>query len=129
MHVIWARGQEIGEYNHVPKSGLEKDKASVPLFYKPDELKYHGHGDQRGFLNLNFYEEDKKSEEREPDEPIYCGGSWKTPKSCSPKKHDCEYYAKWEYFSRKDEIKFTIETTHTNTWTGIGFSDDQKMVC
>lgn len=128
MHVIWARGQEIGEYNHSPKSGLEKDKAFVPIFYKPDELKYHGHGDQRGHLSLNFYEEDKKVEVRDPEEADFCGGSWKTPKSCSTKKHNCEYYVKWEYFSRKDEIKFTIETTHTNTWTGIGFSEDQKMV-
>lgn len=57
MHVIWARGQEVGHYNHAPKSGLERDQASVKEFYKPDELKYHGHGDQRGQLTLNFFGE------------------------------------------------------------------------
>jgi len=55
MHVIWARGQESGEYNHYPKSGIEKENAQVKDFYKADELKYHGHGSQRGQLTLNFY--------------------------------------------------------------------------
>lgn len=55
MHVIWARGQEAGKYVHFPKSGLEKDAALVKDFYKPDELKYHGHGDMRGVLSINFH--------------------------------------------------------------------------
>lgn len=55
MHVIWAKGQESGRYKHFPKSGLEKDRASVAEFYKPDELKYHGHGDQRGQTTINFF--------------------------------------------------------------------------
>lgn len=55
MHVIWARGQEADKYNHFPKSGLEKENANVPDFYKPDELKYHGHGDQRGVTAINFF--------------------------------------------------------------------------
>lgn len=55
MHVIWARGQETGQYNHFPKSGLEKEAALVQDFYKADELKYHGHGSQRGLVALNFY--------------------------------------------------------------------------
>ena len=42
MHLIWALGQEQDEYVHVPKSGLETEDHSVPDFYKPDELKYHG---------------------------------------------------------------------------------------
>ena len=53
MHVIWARGQDQGNYKHSPASGLEgnaKDKA----FYRPDELKYHGSGNQRGYLSINF---------------------------------------------------------------------------
>lgn len=57
MHLIWARGQELGRYIHFPKSGLEKDFASVKDFYKPDELKYHGHGDMRGVTTINFYGE------------------------------------------------------------------------
>lgn len=55
MHVIWAVGQEPEKYKHFPLSGLEKGEASVKDFYKPDELKYHGHGDQRGVLSLNFF--------------------------------------------------------------------------
>lgn len=55
MHVIWAVGQDSKEYKHFPKSGLERDEASVKDFYKEDELKYHGHGDQRGFLEHNFF--------------------------------------------------------------------------
>lgn len=55
MHVIWAKGQELNKYVHVPKSGLETEKPSVKDFYQPDELKYHGHGSQRGKLALNFF--------------------------------------------------------------------------
>jgi hypothetical protein len=60
MHVIWAVGQEPGEYSHVPKSGLESPAGtpSIPDFYKPDELKYHGKKN-RGMLSMNFYEEVK----------------------------------------------------------------------
>lgn len=55
MHVIWAKGQEQKNYQHSPKSGLEKDVSLVKDFYKPDELKYHGHGSQRGVTSLNFF--------------------------------------------------------------------------
>lgn len=54
MHVIWAVGQEPNQYKHIPPSGLEKDEASIKDFYKADELKYHGNGDQRGVLSINF---------------------------------------------------------------------------
>lgn len=57
-----------------------------------------------------------------------CFGQWKSPRGCDLTKGTCEYHATWEYFSRKDEVKFTIITTNTNYWTGIGFSDNQKMV-
>lgn len=57
-----------------------------------------------------------------------CFGQWKSPRGCDVTKGTCEYHATWEYFSRKDEVKFTIITTNTNYWTGIGFSDNQKMV-
>lgn len=62
------------------------------------------------------------------EEEDICGGHWQTPRNCNPAKKNCEYYAKWEYLEKKDEVKFTIQTTHTDLWTGIGFSDDQKMV-
>lgn len=62
------------------------------------------------------------------DEFSYCGGEWKIPRTCSSENYTCEYSARWEYKPRKDEIYFTITTKHTNTWTGIGFSKDEKMV-
>lgn len=55
MHVIWAQGQEPGKYVHSPKSGIETERVSVKEFYQPDELKYHGHGAQRGKLTMNFF--------------------------------------------------------------------------
>jgi len=57
MHVIWAQGQEQNRYVHNPQSGLEWDRASVKDFYRQDELKYHGHGAQRGHTTLNFFGE------------------------------------------------------------------------
>lgn len=57
-----------------------------------------------------------------------CGGEWKTPRTCSPENNTCEYHASWEYLYRGDEIRFTISTKHTDTWTGIAFSNDEKMV-
>lgn len=74
-----------------------------------------------------------------------CGGEWKIPKDCNPDNYTCEYSARWELIPRKDEIRlvlqlplvyqtltdnfdsFTITTSHTDTWTGIGFSNDEKM--
>ena len=54
MHVIWAHGQEFGNYIHRPKSGIESNTALDKQFYKPDDIKYHGHGSQRGQININF---------------------------------------------------------------------------
>ena len=59
MHVIWAVGQEPGDYSHIPKSGLEHSPDGTPSvldFYKPDELKYHGKKN-RGIVSMNFFEE------------------------------------------------------------------------
>ncbi|CAL8142378.1 unnamed protein product [Orchesella dallaii] len=56
MHLIWARGQEHGEYVHLPKSGLEREKPSVPNFYAQDEIKYHGQSKQRGVRFIDFSE-------------------------------------------------------------------------
>lgn len=60
--------------------------------------------------------------------PRYCGGEWKHPRTCSTVNFTCDYWAKWEYKPKKDEIHFTITTKHTNLWTGIAFSKDEKMV-
>lgn len=56
-----------------------------------------------------------------------CYGHWKYPSNCSPQEHTCEYYASWETAGRGDEMRWHIETTNTQTWTGIGFSNDQRM--
>ena len=56
MHVIFARGQEMGHYVHSPPSGIEACTANQK-FYKRFELKYHGtHPDQRGQVpSFDFY--------------------------------------------------------------------------
>ncbi|KAB7506882.1 hypothetical protein Anas_02118 [Armadillidium nasatum] len=128
MHIIWARGQEENMYIHYPKSGLEVGKPSIPNFYKPDELKYHGRRDQRGVASLNFFESQSNLAQAGGGEEInWCGGQWKYPHSCSPESNNCEYYAKWEFVEETDEIQFTVSTNHSNLWTGIGFSDDFSM--
>lgn len=130
MHVIWARGQELEHYVHNPPSGLETEAASLRDFYQPDELKYHGHKSQRGVTQINFYDEVKPNvtelgAAHELDNP--CQGHWRHPRTCAPENFDCEYYAEWETIGRGDAMRFKIQTTHTQLWTGIGFSDDQKM--
>lgn len=60
--------------------------------------------------------------------PSNCYGQWSTPKGCNVTAGQCEYHAVWTYSSKTDYMRFTITTTHTTTWTGIGFSDDHKMV-
>lgn len=130
MHVIWARGQEPGNYIHSPKSGIESkdESASNPEFYQADELKYHGHKSQRGVTQINFFDEIKPSVEfpsHELDNP--CKGHWRHPRTCKPENFDCEYYAEWESISEGLQFRFKIQTTHTNLWTGIGFSNDREM--
>ncbi|XP_052758023.1 uncharacterized protein LOC113522394 isoform X1 [Galleria mellonella] len=131
MHVIWARGQEPGKYVHSPPSGLEKGSAAVGDFYRQDELKYHGHGGQRGVTRINFFEEEKSSITGGVL-PLAdkCGGQWKLPSNCNPANNSCDYYASWEYLGQKrgkDSVRFTIKTKQSKFWTGIGFSNDKKM--
>lgn len=124
MHVIWARGQEMGKYVHVPPSGLEKERASKSEFYQPDELKYHGHKQQRGFTQMNFLEEKiVKTDFVQND----CHGEWKHPHDCDNEKNECEYFVTWATTGLGKDMHFRIETTKTKTWTGIGFSNDEKM--
>lgn len=137
MHVIWAKGQELGRYVHSPPSGLEKEMASMREFYQPDELKYHGHKSQRGVAQINFLESAKPklstgSNKTATDTSVNlldnnCEGHWKYPRTCQPEKFNCEYYASWQTIGRGDEFRFRIQTTNTKTWTGIGFSDDERM--
>lgn len=135
MHVIWAKGQEPGRYVHSPPSGLEKESASMRNFYQPDELKYHGHKTQRGVTQINFFEDTKPKAalgSNGTDASINvldnnCEGQWKYPRTCEPEKFNCEYYASWQTIGRGDEFRFRIQTTNTKTWTGVGFSDDERM--
>nr|ARK19817.1 monooxygenase DBH-like protein [Ampulex compressa] len=129
MQVIWAKGQEPGKYVHSPPSGIEKAKVGVKDFYKVDELKYHGHRSQRGVATLNFFEEAKKQQSTGSTilQSGGCGGQWQYPRHCSPENDTCEYFIRWTYKARKDQINFVIRTTNTKTWTGVGFSRDEKM--
>ncbi|XP_045519064.1 uncharacterized protein LOC123710853 isoform X1 [Pieris brassicae] len=127
MHVIWARGQEMGRYIHSPPAGLAQGD-----FYRPDELKYHGHGDQRGVVAMNFFEETKTSLSGSISslDNNKCGAQFKWPSACDVANNTCDYVASWEYLGQKrgkDSIRFTIITKQTKYWTGIGFSRDQKM--
>ncbi|XP_067212529.1 uncharacterized protein [Linepithema humile] len=129
MQVIWAKGQEPGKYVHQPASGIEKAKVNVKDFYKVDELKYHGHRMQRGAVTMNFFDEAKKPEFTGGAtlQDGRCGGKWRYPRNCSPENGTCEYAIQWTYKGRKDLITFEISTMNTNTWTGVGFSDDSSM--
>lgn len=143
MHVIWARGQESGNYVHSPPSGLEKESASIKDFYKADELKYHGHKMQRGVTQINFFDPPIKSKQvtngtgssatGAVDKTLGnildndCEGQWKHPRTCQPDKFNCEYFASWQTIGNGDEFRFRIQTTNTKTWTGIGFSNDERM--
>ena len=42
-------------YTHIPPSGLEAGQVSIPDFYRPDELKYHGKRN-RGTTSINFFQ-------------------------------------------------------------------------
>ena len=73
-------GQEPGNYFHRPSSGLEKGSPSIPDFYRPDELKYHGKRN-RGVVTMNFYDEIKRSIGDNAGATLdFCGGEWKYPR-------------------------------------------------
>ncbi|CAK1547848.1 unnamed protein product [Leptosia nina] len=127
MHVIWARGQEQGLYVHSPPAGLAQGD-----FYRQDELKYHGHGDQRGVVAMNFFEEVKSASSGSITSlgDNKCGAQFKLPTQCDVANKTCDYVVSWEYLGQKrgkDSVKFTIVTKQTKYWTGIGFSNDKKM--
>uniref|UniRef100_T1JGW5 DOMON domain-containing protein n=1 Tax=Strigamia maritima TaxID=126957 RepID=T1JGW5_STRMM len=116
MHVIWSKGQQVGNYLHEPQVSFEE---GVRPFYAQDELKYHGTRHQRGASNVHFYNEVRKEVKRKYH------GEWKRPGDCHG--IDCEYRASWEFDPDTDDINFTIFTKHFNMWTGIGFSEDKLM--
>lgn len=151
MHVIWARGQESGEYVHSPKSGLERENPHKPNFYAADEIKYHGHGSQRGKTRIDFLNEQgihlfivhaKKNFTNYSNNFLNisvtgrkkvvagaCEDSWAHPPGCSNYESGkpCAYNATWQYIPQIDSVRFTIETRRADRWTGIGFSDDTSM--
>lgn len=89
---------------------------------------------QHNYWSFKFLEERKMitpagaAATSDTAENTECGGIWKVPRDCNPENYTCEYSAKWELIPRKDTIRFTITTKHTDTWTGIAFSNDEKMV-
>ena len=128
MHVIWAIGQEPGDYFHAPSSGLEKGNPSIPDFYRKDELKYHGKKN-RGKIEMNFFDEDKRAIGDNAGTSLgFCGGEWKYPRACSVAAKTCDYFARWKFDENTDMIDFTVQSVYTDKWTGIGFSDTPQMV-
>ncbi|XP_015781892.1 uncharacterized protein LOC107359829 isoform X2 [Tetranychus urticae] len=129
IDVIWAKGQEHNNYNHNPASGLELGKAKNPNFYGQAEVKYHGHGDQRGKAEINFYEtpllekavDVKNVTSVEPQ----CNGEFRYPANC--KGRACDYLFSWKYVDDFDGIDFSVSAKRVDKWTGVGFSKDLKM--
>ncbi|XP_037068630.1 uncharacterized protein LOC119089932, partial [Pollicipes pollicipes] len=126
MRVIWARGQQSGDYMHRPKSGLEAGSSSVPNFYRPDEVKYHGSGQQRGVASIDFLE-GGSTQELSPRAYDFCGAEWRWPPSCSMDTADCEYAVRWELLEASDEVRFTVQSDSDEHWTGVGFSRTPNM--
>ena len=115
MKLIWAIGQTFGNYIHKPASGLEKGKASVPDFYRPDEVKYHGKNN-RGHTMVNFFDKPVESSERSSE--------FKIPNNCVD---DCDYVVKWSVL---DDILEVIVSSkaEADEWIGVGFSYNSIMV-
>ena len=105
--------QHSGRYHHAPNSGLESGTPSIPNFYKEDELKYHGKSN-RGAVRINFL---KGKTTNRPE----C--SVRFPEDCVD---NCEYSASWRLSG--DEAHFSISSSNADKWTGIGFSQDRRMV-
>ncbi|KAH6941637.1 hypothetical protein HPB50_021001 [Hyalomma asiaticum] len=114
--LIWAQGQEHGNYVHSPKTGLDEGHASVLDFYRTDELKYHGHKDQRGSTVINLHGETR----RDP-----CQGEWRYPSTC--RGDSCTYTASWLANPHTEEVSFEIRSKIADRWTGLGFSEDRRM--
>ncbi|XP_052090398.1 uncharacterized protein LOC127727039 [Mytilus californianus] len=118
MHVIWARGQDQGDYVHSPATGIDGVPASslnIPNYYRDDEFKYHGHRSHRGVTRINFREGAAT-----PPPNGQCAGSWGT---CST--GNC-HRVTWAYAN--DMISFTITADLENDqWVGIGFNTIRAM--
>ncbi|KAJ8306575.1 hypothetical protein KUTeg_017120 [Tegillarca granosa] len=120
MHVIWARGQDEGNYVHNKQtpSGIDgvTTQVSDPQYYKVDELKYHGFTGHRGTTTINFF--------TEPTDPVgECKQEWG---SC-PSEGDC-HHVEWVYNRVLDRVHFTMRARlRSKQWIGLGFSRDKSM--
>ncbi|ELU07299.1 hypothetical protein CAPTEDRAFT_222245 [Capitella teleta] len=120
MHVVWARGQTELEYHHSPRSGIETGETSDTEFYGRGEIKYHGHGAHRGYLQADLSADvpEKTSDE--------CRGQFMAP-GCTDSV-DCAYVAKWTLDEESDIITFDITAKQdVGEWTGIAFSEQPAM--
>lgn len=99
---------------------------SVPSFYAPDEIKYHGHGAQRGKTRINFMENPQRVDSKDAAK---CQDSWSHPAGCSndDPKTPCTYSASWRYIASVDSVQFTIQSRKPERWTGIGFGESPTM--
>jgi len=121
-HVIWAMGQQEGDYAHKPDSGLEKGNPSVRNFYREDEVKYHGRKN-RGVSLFDFYgNRDKKELSTDCSQ-----GTYKFPTMCS--SEDCDYIAQWKN-DGKGHLKVIVKQKHATSesrWAAIAFSNNKIM--
>ncbi|GFO48494.1 cell surface glycoprotein 1, partial [Plakobranchus ocellatus] len=114
MHVAWARGQQMGDVVHRPNSAIETNEAD-DMYYRPDELKYHGHGTHRGAASFNFFDPP-------PEAIVDC-----TTGGCTD-PDSCPYTVTWVYNQTTDSVTFDIKAdVATNQWVALGFSRDNQM--
>ncbi|XP_033738830.1 uncharacterized protein LOC117326259 isoform X2 [Pecten maximus] len=112
MHVIWAYGQDNSGYNHRPNSGLEAvSTASDKLFYKVDELKYHGNL-KRGVSRVNFLRK-PVTNASQSDSCVWENG---------------EHVVTWKYMPDESAIRFSMTArVAANQYIALGLSVDNQM--
>ena len=130
QHVIWSLGQVFPDYFHNPASGIEAGTAEDRMFYKRDEIKYHGTRN-RGVTTANFYGKHEKigellsqfflSDRTFDGGDDVCSNQFAT--GCQDDR--CDYSARWTVGAGM--IRFTLKA-RTTGWVAVGFSDDRLMV-
>ncbi|KAH3832050.1 hypothetical protein DPMN_105326 [Dreissena polymorpha] len=139
MHVVWARGQEPGSIHHVPASGLEHNQsaASIPNYYKEDELKYHGRDldgtsyGHRGYLTLDFFSQPTGNG---GTGGVDTGGVWtgtgSTGSGESYSHPSGRYIVTWQRDNANNDMMYTISARLSDTerqWMAIGFNSQDRM--
>ncbi|CAD6196909.1 unnamed protein product [Caenorhabditis auriculariae] len=125
MTVIWAKGADANHYQHT--TGGDPIK-SDPLFFPDDSFKYHGRN-QRGTLNINFFESQKEKKKPETVHGMHmdentCTGEYAFPAGCLGVA--CQYRVSW--ISDGQVARFALHSSlSTNQWTALGFSNDGNM--